>query len=126
MRRVSNLVFGTWCALFVLVIVRITYQATYEQGVPGSTWVGVVAALSLHSWSSWTWLRLPNRSLKVKLSAIVYFIGTLFILIFIPNAYRSLGMLSALVGAGVLWSPFVAILSWQVIRARRARQERAV
>jgi len=107
----------------VLAVVRVTYKATFEQGIPGFTWVGVVAALSLHSWSSWTWLRLPRRNLSVKLSAIIYFVGTLFILIFIPNAYRSLGMMSALVVAGVLWLPFVAILSWQVIRARRARQE---
>ncbi len=125
MHRVFSLVFGTWCALFVLVVARVTYKATYEQEVPGFAWIGVAAALSLHSWSSWAWLRLPRRSLRVGLSAVFYFIGTLLVLLVVPNAYRTMGMLSALVGAGVLWIPFVGVLTWQVIRARRAGQEPA-
>ena len=123
MHLVSSLAFGTWSSLFVVVVARVTYVATHEQGVPGVAWIGVVAALSLHSWSSWAWLRLPRRSLRVVLSAAAYFIGTLLVLIVIPNAYRSTGMLSALVGAGVLWMPFVGVFTWQVIRARRAGQE---
>ena len=44
------------------------------------------------------------------LSAVFYFIGTLLVLLVIPNAYRTMGMLSALVGAGVLWIPFVGVI----------------
>jgi tryptophan-rich sensory protein len=125
LRHASRLAFGGWCALFAAVIARLVYVASLEQQLPPAAGVVFVVALGVHLWSSWAWLTLPKRDRATMFAAISYFGGTFFVLLFVPNAYHSMGMASALVGACILWVPFAGILIRQVKRARRATQQPA-